>query len=88
MSSQFTKRKLKNKLKDLEIIEEGSNMDGEAVDIYYDDELRKFIQVVIAYDLETGYTKIKSKEAIADSQPVAIHKIQKHFVDKILFLRR
>lgn len=88
MSSQFEKRKIKNKIKDIEDVQSLVEFDGEALDIIYDNEQHKFIQIVVLYNLETGLAKVSKVEAVADSQPVAIHKIQKHFVDKILFLRK
>lgn len=88
MANQFEKRKLKEKIKDAQHMDEVVEMNSEAVDIFLDEENRTWVQVTVMYDLKTGLAKVKEVEAIADSKPVAVHKMQKFFTDKIMLGRK
>lgn len=80
MSSQYEKRKAKAK----EVKEDPTNIpsidtsivyDRTAYDIFWDDEQRKFVRVIVEYDLTLGLGRVKETKAIADSQPVAVYKM-------------
>ena len=55
-----------------------------AINIFYSDKQRKFIQVKIEYDLDSGYSKIVAADPIADSGAVALYKINNYFTMKLL----
>ena len=55
-----------------------------AYNIFYDSSIKKYRQVTIEYDITTEYSKIVKVENIADSQPVALHKMNKLFALKII----
>lgn len=57
-----------------------------AYDVYWDDAERKFIRVIIEYDLTLGIGRVSNKKPIADSQPVAIYKMGEAMNRKVLNL--
>lgn len=88
MSSQYEKRKAKGKEEpERELVPAVMpDYNRTAYDVYWDDTERKFMRVIIEYDLTLGIGRVRNKTAIADSQPVAIYKMGEAINRKILNL--
>lgn len=91
MSSQYEKRKNKDKKPEATIehpVEDAVNpepvLTAIAYDVFYDNEIRKYVRVSVSYDLASGMAKVTSTKEIADSQPVSINKMKELFAKKIL----
>jgi hypothetical protein len=55
-----------------------------AYNIYYDKNSRGYHQVVIEYDVETGYSKIVSNTYCSDNMAVSLNKLNKVLSLKLL----
>jgi hypothetical protein len=86
MASQFEKRKAKASEPEKEIVKVDPVYDRTAYDVFWDDEQRKFVRVILEYDLLSGKGRVKETKAIADSQPVAIYKMGEAMNRKVLKL--
>lgn len=54
-----------------------------AINVYYNAARKKFVRVVIEYDLATNYSRIIQTEDIGDSSAVAMYKINGYFAMKL-----
>lgn len=86
MASQYEKRKAKEKDEALQPDIESLPLDRTAYDVYWDDEQRKFVRVILEYNLTSRQGRVKETKAIADSQPVAIYKMGEAMNRKVLKL--
>jgi hypothetical protein len=96
MSSQYDKRRAKAKGPKITetVIEHpmsDSNdpeptLDRVAYDVVFDDTLRQYVKVAIAYDLSTGTAKVRDVSNLSDNQPVSIKKMTELYTRKILKL--
>lgn len=83
MATQYEKRKIKT-IKESD--DEPVNYDSIGYDIFYDDDIKKYVRVNIEYDSKTGAARVKDRKEIGDSQPVATRKMSELFTRKILKL--
>ena len=84
MSTQFEKRKAKDKKTDST---QEPNYNALAYDVLLDYENKRFTLVTIEYDIETGSARIKETKELADSQPVATYRMSELFTKKILGIK-
>jgi hypothetical protein len=54
-----------------------------ALNVFYNTKLKKFIKVVIEYDLNTGYSKIVSADPVADHWGIALSMMHDEFAMKL-----
>lgn len=85
MSSQYEKRKAKEK-KVLEPAREPT-YDRVAFDVYKDEKTRKYMKVTLEYDLESGIGRVRDVKVIADSQPLAVMKMNESIARKIFNIK-
>lgn len=91
MATQYEKRKQKVKEKtegaSQEVVSPPEpNWTGEAFDVFFDEERKKFVRVKVQYDKDSGRAEVVALEDIADNQPVAIKKMTEIFSRKVLRL--
>lgn len=84
MPSQLEKRKAKEKKTTDEPIT--ANYTHKAFDVFFDETLKRYIKVTVEYDLVNGVGRVKSKDVVADSQPVAMLKMNHVFARKVFKL--
>lgn len=87
MASQYEKRKAKTIVRDTgEGAEKPEDIvwTGQAFDIVFDREARRYMKVTVNYNAETNQAEVLEVKSVADSQPVAVQKMQELFTKKIL----
>lgn len=55
----------------------------EAIGVYYDQTIKKYMKIVINYDPQSDYTKLISKDEMCDSQAVAVVRVGQLFSYKL-----
>lgn len=55
-----------------------------AINVFYNDTLKKFVKVVIEYDLASGYSEIVEAEPFTENLAIALHQTHEELAMKLV----